>query len=61
MYSVTLQYVLDSRKPIYNKKLEGHFFKEDLLTNLSQVKLVGFVAISADVNDLYRPFYSVEK
>ncbi|MBK1962946.1 hypothetical protein D8X92_13720 [Listeria ivanovii] len=61
MYSVTLQYVLDSRKPIFNNKPDKYFYKEELRIRLSEAKLIGYVSIPLDNNDLYRPFYAVGK
>ncbi|EAC5235020.1 hypothetical protein CAX48_14105 [Listeria monocytogenes] len=58
MYSVTLQYVLDSKLPILNKKEDTQFFKEDLFVSLSDVKLVGFVTMIGEQTNIYRPVYS---
>ncbi|EQB9225673.1 hypothetical protein ACYYIK_002904 [Listeria monocytogenes] len=58
MYSVTLQYVLDSKLPIFNKKEDSQFFKEDLYVSLSEVELSGFVSIPGETTNSYRPIYS---
>ncbi|EAF7125092.1 hypothetical protein ACN2T2_003007 [Listeria monocytogenes] len=58
MYSVTLQYVLDSKLPILNKKEDTQFFKEDLFVSLSDVQLVGFVTTIGEQTNIYRPVYS---
>ncbi|EKB1220840.1 hypothetical protein ONC83_002376 [Listeria monocytogenes] len=58
MYSVTLQYVLDSKFPILNKKEDTQFFKEDLFVSLSDVQLVGFVTTIGKQTNIYRPVYS---
>ncbi|EJN3175707.1 hypothetical protein NPU21_002743 [Listeria monocytogenes] len=57
MYSVTLQYVLDSKLPILNKKEDTQFFKEDLFVSLSDVQLVGFVTTIGEPANIYRPVY----
>ncbi|EAD4839165.1 hypothetical protein ARW15_14300 [Listeria monocytogenes] len=57
MYSVTLQYVLDSKLPILNKKEDTQFFKEDLIVSLSDVQLVGFVTTIGEQANIYRPVY----
>lgn len=55
---MTLQYVLDSKLPILNKKEDTQFFKEDLFVSLSDVKLVGFVTKVGEQANIYRPVYS---
>ncbi|EHC6476795.1 hypothetical protein JSZ40_002878 [Listeria monocytogenes] len=60
MYSVTLQYVLDSKLPILNKKEDSQFFKEDLFVSQSDVKLVGFVTTVGEQANIYRPVYSLK-
>lgn len=55
---MTLQYVLDSKLPILNKKEDSQFFKEDLFVSLSDVKLVGFVTMVGEQANIYRPVYS---
>lgn len=54
---MTLQYVLDSKLPILNKKEATQFFKEDLFISLSDVQLVGFVAKVGEQANIYRPVY----